>query len=155
MNLYVKSVYFHTDEAIHKKFKMICAINDVDMGKTLTQLMQNYVTENKESISSPQIQGKLPQEIPSFYGEHEDWAKYVRNAKKLEIENFATRITFLRYLLYIHLIERDNNSEKYETLNHPEYFKESEDYKFLLKNSMISTVRNMRIEKQLPPIKII
>jgi len=151
----MKSVYFHTDEAIHKKFKMICAINDIDMGKTMTGLMKKYVKDNEELISSPQIQGKIPLEIPSFYGDQVDWIKYVNSATKLGIENFATRITFLRHLLHIYLIDKDMTSELYQTFSNPKYFMESEDYKFLRKRQMIQTIRDMGDSKNLPHIKII
>jgi hypothetical protein len=151
----MKSVYFHTDESVHKKFKMVCAINEADMGKTMTELMKKYVKDNEELISSPQIQGKIPPEIPSFYAEQEDWRKYVNRARKLEIENFATRITFLRYLLHIYLIDSDKDFEIYQSLHHPEYFKESDDYKFLHKNKIIHSIREIGSDKKLPSIKVI
>ncbi len=151
----MKSVYFHTDEVIHKKFKMVCAINDIDMGKTLTELMKKYVKDNDELLDSPQIQGKIPPEIPSFYGDHADWNKYVSSVTKLGIENFATRITFLRYLLHIYLIDKDKTSEIYRTFHSPKYFQESVDFKHLQKFGIIRTVKSMGKEKNLDIIKII
>lgn len=151
----MKSVNFPIDEALHKKFKMICANNDVNIGKTIMELMQKYVKENEDVVSSPQIQGKLPPEVPSFYGDQKDWEVYVRKVKKNEVENFATRITFLKYLLYSYLIDRDNKSELNQTLRGPEYFKGSDDYKFLQKNRITHAVKDMSKEKNLPPIKII
>ncbi|MBN4046276.1 hypothetical protein JYT57_01210 [Nitrosarchaeum koreense] len=151
----MKPVNFPVDEAIHKKFKIICGMNDVNMGEALAELMQKYVKENEDLVSSPQIQGKLPPEIPSFYGDQGDWRKYVNGTKKLEIENFATRIAFLRYLLHSYLIDEDNDSEIYNTISHSEYFKESKDYKFLVKHRIIYTIRTMGEEKNLSTIGII
>ena len=78
----MKSVYFHTDEAVHKKFKMMCAIKGDNMGKILTGLMQNYVAENKGLIDNPEIQENLPPELPEFYESQDKWSAYVRKSNK-------------------------------------------------------------------------
>ena len=112
----MKSVYFHTDEAIHKKFKMICAINDIDMGKTMTELMQNYVSKNQSLIDNPEIQDNLPPELPKFYESQDKWSTYVRKSNKEGIENMATRIMFLRYLIHLYLIDKDRDDKIKEAL---------------------------------------
>jgi hypothetical protein len=45
-----KSVSFNTDKAVHRKFKTMCMINDMDMGKTLTELMEKYVKGSEDWI---------------------------------------------------------------------------------------------------------
>ena len=145
----MKSVYFHTDEAIHKKFKMICAINDIDMGKTLTELMQNYVSENQSLIDNPEIQDSLPPELPKFYESQDKWSTYVRKSNKEGIENMATRIMFLRYLIHMHLIDKDRDGEIKQALKDPKFFTGSSDHKFLQKYGWISAVASMSREYEL------
>jgi hypothetical protein len=149
----VKSVYFHTDEAVHKKFKMMCAIKGDNMGKILTGLMQNYVAENKGLIDNPEIQENLPPELPEFYESQDKWSAYVRKSNKERIENMATRIMFLRYLIHLHLIDRDEDGEIKLALRDRKFFTESADHKFLLEYGMVGAVRSMGKEHDLSEIK--
>jgi len=129
----MKPVFFNTDESLYKKFKLVCGMNDKDVGKTITDLIQNYVTENKGLIDNPEVQEKLPPQLPTFLGEPSEWEVYIRKSGKQEIENIVTRLMFLRYLIHIHLIDRDNDSEIKNALRDPKFFKDSDDYKFLSK----------------------
>ncbi len=149
----MKSVYFHTDETIHKKFKMICAINDIDMGKTLTELMQNYVAENKGLIDNPEIQNILPPELPEFYESQDKWSAYVSKSNKEGIENMATRIMFLRYLIHRHLVYGDKDGEIKRALKDPKFFAESGDGKFLQKMGWIGGIISMGKVHELSQIR--
>ncbi len=149
----MKPVYFHADEGVHKSFKLICGIKGTDIKKTMNELMQNYVSENESLISNPEIQDTLPPELPKFYESQDKWSTYVRKSDKEGIENMVTRMTFLRYLIHLHLIDRDNESKIKEALRDPKFFTKSEDCKFLQKNGIMEAVTTMSDRNSLSQIR--
>ncbi len=139
----MKPVYFHTDEALHKKFKLLCGIKGTDIKQTMNELMENYVSENESAIANPEIQDNLPPELPKFYESQDKWSTYVRKSNKEEIENMATRIMFLRYLIHLYLIDKDKDDKIKQALKDPKFFTGSNDHKFLQKDGCISAVKSM------------
>lgn len=148
----MKPVYFHADEGIHKSFKLICGIKGTDIKKTMNELMQNYVSKNESLISNPEIQDTLPPELPKFYESQDKWSMYVRKSNKEGIENMVTRIMFLRYLIHLHLIDRDEGDKIKQALKDPKFFTGSADHKFLQEKGQISAVTSMSSQHELSRI---
>lgn len=152
-NLY--NVNFKTDLALYDKLRLITTIKKDKLQNVLTQLIENYVTENEQFIENSSIQEEIQPTLPTFYEKHDKWENYIRRSDINEMKKFAIRIAFHRHLLHLYIIDRDNDSELKQSLQDPKLFSESNDYKFLQTNGIITAVNGMGRVNDLPLIKLI
>lgn len=136
------NVNFKTEQALYDKFRIVCIINKEKLQDRITKLIENFVIENKELLENPEIKKKIQPKLPTFYGKQEEWAHYVRRLDKEGFEKMATRVTFLRFLLHDHVINKHDDIELQIALKNKEFFQKSKDYKFL-SNGIYSAVQQM------------
>ena len=126
------NVNFKTEQALYDKFRIINTIKKEKHQNVLTNLIKNYVNENERFIENPEIQEEIQHTVPEFYAKPVDCALYVRKLSKKGFEEMATRVTFWRFLLHEHAINKDDGSRELEfILKNKELFQKSEDYEFL------------------------
>lgn len=133
---------FKTELALYDKFRIINTIKKEKHQNVLTKLIENYVTENEKLIENPEIQKVVQPKLPEFFGEQKDWEHYVRRLDKTDFENMATRVTFLRFLLHNHVINKHDDIDLKIALKNVQFFQKSDDYKFL-SNGIFSAVQQM------------
>lgn len=136
------NVNFKTELALYDKFRIINTIRKEKHQNVLTKLIKNYVTENEKLIENPEIQKVVQPKLPIFFGEPEDWARYVRRLDKNGFENMVTRVTFLRFLLHEYVINKYDDIDLKIILKNVQFFQKSDDYKFL-SNGIFSAVQQM------------
>jgi len=149
------NVNFKTDQALYDKFKLLCTINKEKFQDKLTELIQQYVSENESLIENPKVQEKLQPELPPFFGDQNKWRTYINRSDKDKFKEIVTRLTFLRYLIQLYLIDRDKESKLFQILHDPKFFMKSDDCKLLQKNGIFQIVKSMEKEFRFPPITTI
>ncbi len=138
------NVNFKTDQALYDKFKLLCTINKEKFQDKLTELIQQYVSENESLIENPKVQEKLQPELPPFFGDQNKWHTYIIRSDKDRFKEIVTRVTFLRYLIHIYLIDNDKELKLKYTLLDPKLFQKSDDYQYLAKYHIFKTVKDMQ-----------
>lgn len=137
------NVNFKTELELYNEFRIINTIKNEKHQNVLTQLIKNYVSENKHLIENPEIQEMVPPKLPSFYGKQEDWVRYIKKLDQNAFEKMAVRINFFRFLLHEYVINKSDDIEFEIALRDTKFFKKSDDYKFL-SNGIFTAVQERK-----------
>jgi len=142
------NVTFRTDKALYDKFKIISTIKKEKVQNVLTKFIEKYVTENEKFIGNSEIQEVIQQELPTFFGNADDWDRYVGKLDNIGYVKMATRFMFLEYLLLYHKYKKQNkyNNQSNEFLtfleNNKESFDTSDDRRHLAKFGIFRSVKD-------------
>lgn len=104
--------------------------------------MKEYVSNNEELINNPKIQENIAPELPSFFDEQSKWLRYIGGMDENVFEKSVYRVTFLKYLHNYYVTQHQRDVKLYENFQF-EHFQKSEDYKYLAKNHIYSTIKGL------------
>jgi len=104
--------------------------------------MKEYVSNNEELINNPKIQENIAPELPSFFDEQSKWLRYIGGMDENVFEKSVYRVTFLKYLHNYYVTQHQRDVTLYENFQF-EHFQKSEDYKYLAKNHILSTIKGL------------
>ena len=141
------NVTFRTDKALYNKLKIITTIKKEKIQNVLAKYIEKYVTENEKFIGNSEIQEVIQQELPTFFGNADDWDRYVGKLDNVGYVNMATRFMFLEYLLLNHKYNKqnkyNNHSNEFLTFleDNKDSFDKSDDRRHLAKFGIFRSVR--------------
>jgi len=136
------NVNFKTDQALYDKFRIINTILKEKHQNVLTKLIENYVADNEKFIENPEIQEVIKQELPTFFGNAEEWSHYINKLDKTNYVNTVMRITFLQNLLLHHKHNKYNDVGFIEFLQENKDFKKTDDFRYLTKSGIYLNIKD-------------
>jgi hypothetical protein len=137
------NVNFKTDPALYKKFKMINTILNEKNQTVITKLIENYVTENKKFIDNSEILEVIQQELPTFFGNAEEWIRYVSKLNENDYVNMVNRFHFFKYLLLNYDFSKHHDIN-FQTFLHDKnrHFKTTDDFRSLAHSGIYRNVND-------------
>jgi len=140
----MKNALFQVDEALHKKFKMLCAVKGTTMGKKLTEFMEEFIKSDGAMLDNPDMPtSKLPSGEPKIFATPQEWSKYLRHVNDFTLESVDIRLHMLEYLLEFSSYQDSRKDIKLVRKNE-KLLTDSSDGDYLRKTSIRSEVNRRR-----------